>query len=107
MASTPSGGVARAEEEGRLSAVNRVAQGRGQHTSLRIWPPESPEIAEVVSEAIRVYAGQHRSPVPLEYVDAATVRRLVAEYVQDHADRGVVHTQVSEAPAPAFASAWC
>src|SRR4029453_3853026 len=41
------------------------------------------DLAEVISEAIQAYAGQPRGQVPVEYVDAATVRRLVAEYVQD------------------------
>jgi hypothetical protein len=52
------------------------------------------DLAEVVSEAIRTYAGQQRTPVPVEYVDAASVRRLVAEYMQD------LGREVSPVPAP-------
>jgi hypothetical protein len=55
------------------------------------------DLAEVVSEAIRMYAGQHRSPVVPDYVDAATVRRLVAEYVQALGG-GVAQAPVLEAP---------
>ena len=41
------------------------------------------DLAEVISEAIQAYAEAHSTPAKPEYVDAPTVRRLVAEYVRD------------------------
>ena len=79
--------------------VQRVAEWREQkrkagYQPLTVWikaevkhlaedlaSQRRQEIAEVVSEAIRLYAGQQRPDS--DYVTVATMRRLMAEYVRD------------------------
>ena len=58
------------------------------------------EPAQVVSAALRAYAGTHRTPVVPEYVDALTVRRLVSECVNELMAGQIPQASAPDAPRP-------
>jgi len=58
------------------------------------------DLAEVISAAIRAYSGVHQKHPEPAPVDAATVRRLVAEYVEELSAGPAPVAPVSDVPLP-------
>src|SRR4029453_2755741 len=91
----------------------REAKRKAGYQSLTVWlkadvkhliedlaSQRRQDLAEVISDAIRGYSGVHQKPPEPAPVDTATIRRLVAEYVEELSTGPQAPPPVAAGPLP-------